>query len=264
VAYTSSIGTTFLVYTSTLQSTLNSTFTITQYPFYFNSSFLSSYTSSIPLTLTTSTLNFISSLISSIAVTTFPYYFNSSLISTYTSSISESILSTPINTLSNFTSSGVLANSQLIDFVSTGLNQVYPGNIITPNLWLGDGITRYINTGNYRVYLDFHYSLYLSTSFDNFTWINTLGSLNTLDNPLFTFGNKGSSSSSRVGNTIHTQINSRLLFNPRTQQIPANVSNFQLQLILNSTVNAISSLSPYFDIYIPSSNNFKITLYPLV
>jgi len=147
----------------------------------------------------------------------------------------------------------------LVDFISTGNYELYPGNIKT-SFWLGKGVTDIINTGNYKVCVDFDYSLYLSTSYDSFTWVNTIGSLNTLDNPLFTFGNKGSSKLTRVGNSVYTQVNTRLAFN----QIPANVSNFQLQINLNSTINAISSLSPYFDIYIPSNNNLKITLSPQV
>jgi len=138
--------------------------------------------------------------------------------------------------------------------MSTGSNQLQAENIKIPNLWLGNGLTSLINSGNYNVYIDFDYSLYLSTSADSVTWVTTLGSLNALDNPLFIFGNKGSSKLTRIGNTTYTQINTRLAYN----KTPANVSNFQVQLNLSSI------LMPYFDIYVPSSNNFKITLSPLV
>jgi hypothetical protein len=141
---------------------------------------------------------------------------------------------------------------------------VYPGTILTPTLWLGNGITDLINTGNYNVYVNFDYSLYLSTSYDTFTWVTTQGSLNALGNPLFTYGNKGSLNTTRIGNYTYTQINANLLFNPNPLQMPANVSNFQLQINLNSTINATSPIPPYFDIYIPSQNNFVVTLQPLI
>jgi hypothetical protein len=141
---------------------------------------------------------------------------------------------------------------------------VYPGSILTPNLWIGTGLTNLINTGNYNVYVKFDYSLYLSTSYDTFTFVDTLGSLNDLGNPLFTYGNKGSLTTTRVGNNTYTQINANLLFNPNPLQMPANISNFQIQINLNSTINATSNLPPYFDIYIPSENNFVITLCPLI
>jgi hypothetical protein len=149
-----------------------------------------------------------------------------------------------------------------LDFNATGTGDVYPQNIIGPTLWLENNITDIIKTNNYDVYVDFQYSLYLSTLTDRFTWVDTLGSLNSLDNPLFTYGNKGSISKTRVGNDVYTQVNNTLLFNSKTTQMPLTTSNFQIQINLNSTINAISPLSPYFDIYIPGSNNFKITLTP--
>jgi hypothetical protein len=105
--------------------------------------------------------------------------------------------------------------------------------------------------------------LYLSTSYDKFTFVNTQGSLNALGNPLFTYGNKGTQNSTRVGNYIYTNINANLLFNPNSSQMPANISNFQLQINLNSTTNSTSTTPPYFDIYIPSQNNFVVTLQSL-
>jgi hypothetical protein len=263
IPYTSSINTTNLINFSTLVSTLISSYTINTYPFYFNSSFVSSYTSSIPLTIVSSNSTFLSTSVSSVSVITFPYIFNSSLVSSYTSSVGLTIISTLTNALSSFISTGVLANSYYSDFINSGIGFEYPGTILTQNLWLGTGLTNLINTGNYNVYVNFDYSLYLSTTYDNFTWVNTQGSLNALGNPLFTFGNKGSSNTMRVGNSSYTQVNANLLFNPNPSQMPANISNFQLQIILNSSINATSILPPYYNIYIPAQNNFVVTLQPL-
>jgi hypothetical protein len=225
---------------------------------------VSSYTSSIPLTLITSNYILPSTAISSISVVTFPYLFNSSLISSYNLSFPSSIVSTPIISLSTFISTGALASSLPQDFITASISgNQYPGKILTPNLWLGQDLTNIINTRNYNVYINFKYSLYLSTSYDTYTWVTTQGSLNTLDNQLFSFGNKGSLTTTRVGSYTYTDINTTLLFNPNLYQMPANVSNFQIQLILNSSINSSSSVPPYFDIYIPAQNNFTVTLSPL-
>lgn len=138
------------------------------------------------------------------------------------------------------------------DFISTGF-----GQIMTPIIPLGDSLSQLINSQRFNVYVDFQYSLYLSTSADTFTWVNTLGSLNTLDDPSFTYGNKGSSKISRVGNNVYTTLNTTLLFIPNSLQMPAKITNFQLQ------INTTSSNEPYFDIYIPTNNNFKFTLTPI-
>jgi hypothetical protein len=151
---------------------------------------------------------------------------------------------------------------QNVDFMSTGFNNAYSGKILTPIIPLGEKLSHLINSHRFNVHVDFQYSLYLSTPTSNFTWINTLGSLNTLDDPILLFGNKGSSNITRVGNNTYTTLNTSLVFSPTVTQMPANISNFQLQINLNSTINAISPLSPYFDIYIPGSINFKITLTP--
>lgn len=189
-------------------------------------------------------------------------------INTTVSTIQGRTLSSITSLASNINFIGKLYTStieypQNIDFISTGSNQTYPGQILTPFITLGSTISQLINSQRFNVYVDFQYSLYLSTPSDNFTFVNTLGSLNTLDDPVLLFGNKGSSNISRVGNNVYTTLNTSLLFSPTVTQMPANISNFQLQINLNSTLNASSSTSPYFDIYIPNKNNFKFTLMPI-
>jgi len=149
------------------------------------------------------------------------------------------------------------------DFSLTGNNQLYTIKITAPTIDLGSTFSQLINTNKFNLYVDFYYSLFLSTSRDNFTWVNTLGSLNTLDDPELLYGNKGSYNTTRVGNNAYTTIRSSLLFNPIQTQMPANITNFQLQLELVSTINARSRIGPYFDIYIPAKNNFKFTLVPI-
>lgn len=199
----------------------------------------------------------------------------STILTTVSTNITNTVSSIQARTLSSLTllSSNInfigkiytstLHYTQNVDFTSTGSNQTYPGQILTPIIPLGNTLSQLINSQRFNVYVDFHYSLYLSTSTDNFTWVNTLGSLNNLDPPSFTFGNKGSSSATRVGNNVYTQVNNTLVFNPTPLQMPINISTFNLQINLNSTINATSSNAPYFDIYIPTTNNFKFTLVPV-
>jgi len=180
-------------------------------------------------------------------------------------STTQSQISTITNQLNNLNQS-FISTIPTTDLFSTytGTSETYPGNIQLNSFSLG-GLSSIINTGKYTLTVDFQYSLYLNTPNDLFTWVTTLGSLNTLDDPSLVYGNKGSQLTTRVGNNVYSQINNNLIFNPSYNQMPLNVSNFNLQLLLNSSINIspTTNMAPNFDIYVQGLNNFTFTLTPI-
>jgi len=184
--------------------------------------------------------------VSSQTVTNYPFYYNSTF------------FSTPF--ISTFISTGVVAPSYSFDFASTGVVQ-YSSNITIPSFWLGANLSQLINSGNYTTYVNLQYSLSLSTNTTSFSWVSTLGVFNQLDDPSYTYGNKGVSFTTRLGNDQYSHINTTLVFNPKySTQIPINISNFHLELYVNSNKSADS---PAYDIFMQGQNNVTFTLVPL-
>ena len=221
------------VLTKTFNSTLTSTVTAINNSIEFIGK---TYISTIPLV----------QWVSSQTITNYPYYYNSTFFSSLVSS---------------FVSTGVLASSYIFDFASTGKLQ-YGSTITTPSFWLGSNLSGLINSVMYTTYVNFEYSLSVSTN-TTFSWVSTLGIFNQLDDPSYIYGNKGVSFTTRIGNSQYSHINTTLLFNPQTPgyntEIPINVSNFHLELYINSNTTA----SPAFDMYMQGQNNIIFTLVPL-
>lgn len=139
----------------------------------------------------------------------------------------------------------------------TGSNQNYPGVIITPPISVG-GLSPIINTSKYNVYVDIEYSLNLNTSNDLYTWVSTVGVFNMLDNPIYIDGNKGTTTTTRVGNNTYANIKTSLLFSPEITQIPENVSSFHFELYLRSSIYCTANTSPKFDIYVKDDLRFTL------
>ena len=172
--------------------------------------------------------------VSSQTITNYPFYSNSSIVSSYT-----------------------------FDFVSSG-TVGYSSSITTNSFWLGSGLSDLINTRKYNIYVDLQYSLYVSTNITPYVWVSTLGVFNELEEPSYTYGNKGVSFTTRLGNNQYSHITTSLLFVPESigynTKIPINVSNFHLELFLNSKT---PSSAPAFDMFMPGQNNITFTLVPL-
>lgn len=266
--------------------------TVTNYPFYYNSTFiissLNSY-SSIVYSDTSNVYNnlntfFTSSYVTSNLNSTFLFdfitsssntkistiitsTFISSFISTFVfSTFNTTLISSVVNIeylstlFSSFVSTGVAAPSYSFDFASTGIVE-YSSSINTPSLWLGSNLSKLINSGNYTTYVNLQYSLSLSTNTTSFSWVSTLGVFNQLDDPSYTYGNKGVSFTTRLGNDQYSHINTTLVFNPKySTHIPINISNFHLDLYVNSNNTAVA---PAYDLFIPGENNVTFTLVPL-
>jgi len=244
--------------------------TITDYPFYYPSSFTTTYIQPYTSTVYSNTSNVINDLdtyftpnyISTNLNSTFIFNFvstpnvstlisttltgNYSSIQTFMSSFifstfNTTLVSSFVNILftstvtSNFVSTGVLAKSYPYDFISRGLLP-YSSNSMTSNIWLGDGLSNLINSRQYTVYVDTQYSAYISTS-TTFSWISTIGVFNSLDDPSYIYGNKGVTFTTRLGNNQYSHIHKSIPFNPLAiGQIPSATSNFHLELSLQSSI----------------------------
>jgi len=278
--------------------------TVTDYPFYYPSTYTSTYTNNYMSTIYSTTSNVINDLttyftptfvstntnstfilncistpnvstfISTILSGTFSSIqtFSSSFISSFLfSTFGENLVSSFVDiqfastSISDFISTGVLATSYPYDFASTCLIS-YSSTIATSNIWLGEGLSKLINSGKYNVYVDAQVSAYISTT-TAFTWISTLGVFNVLDDPSYTYGNKGVPFTTRLGNNQYSHLYTSIEFNPepvgQRTQIPANASNFHLEFYLHSSITT-QDPSPYMDVLVQGQKNITFTLVPIV
>jgi hypothetical protein len=238
----------------------------TTYPFYYDSVFqntISTIPSSIQVSYTSTLLSTIYPRPVSLYPSSIPIYPNSFL-SSYTTSFLSTI---PyfISTSASFgpiVSTGVLAASYPFDFISSysGTSATYPLCIQSSNLWLDPTLSQYINSGSYNVQITFQYSLWLSSPTSSYSWVNTTGYFGMGQ------GLTGQTCTTRVGDRTYSQITNTFLYTPEPngQQtlIGANTSNFTISVCI-STINTLNTTAPSFDIYIPGTNNFTITLIPI-
>lgn len=226
---------------------------------------------------------------------TYPYYYPSTFpctVSTFISTIdtppfTETFVSTSTtdpNGFGPFTSTGRLAQSYPFNFVSTN-NEIIPINpdespdtscrIQTSNLWIGEGMTDLINSKKYNVFVNQHYSLYVSTvtSTPPSTWISTSGLL--ASDQSFSEFITGRTANTRIQNLQYVEVTNTLMFKPETfasqREMGIPVSYYNLNIFLQSTVYSYNSggpqtsnVTPAFDIYIPGENNFTFTLVPVL
>ncbi len=160
------------------------------------------------------------------------------------------------------------------DFISsysTGL-LTYPVNIQTPSVWLGEGMTRLINSKQYNVFVDSQYSLFLSTPTDRFTWVSTIGLFSNSTQGSYGLLNQGRVVTTRVGNEQYLDIHSKMMYMPQPAgtetQLIQNISSFYLDIYLRSSIFNTTFIGapncPAYDIYIPGDNNLTFTLVPAV
>jgi hypothetical protein len=148
----------------------------------------------------------------------------------------------------------------------------YPLQISTPSVWLGDGLTRLINSKEYNVFVDSQYSLFLSSGTDRYTWVSTIGLFSNATTLGFGPNNQGRMVTSRLGNNQFIDIHSKMMYMPQPagteNQILQNTSSFYLDIYLVSSIfnsNVVGAPTcPAYDIYIPGENNLTFTLVPAV
>ncbi len=153
--------------------------------------------------------------------------------------------------------------AETYDFTSTFTSITTPPlTIFTPQIWLGEGMTRLINSKQYNVFVDCQYSLEVrDASADAYKYISTLGKFtNSFNTP-----SKGRVQTTRLGNNQYMDIHSKLMFAPEDDpvgQIVSQASSFTMEIRIPGTPT-IGDFSN-FDLYIPGNNNFTFTLVPAV
>jgi hypothetical protein len=116
-----------------------------------------------------------------------------------------------------------------------------------------------IQTGKYNVFIEFQYNIWLSTPFDTFTNISTIGYI----------GDEGIDTNppnvqTRVGNLQFQTIRQELMFAPGTLcNFGGTTSNFKFDLTFQSTSGATGTKFPAYDIFIPGNNNYTFTFMPI-
>lgn len=137
-----------------------------------------------------------------------------------------------------------------------------PFTISTPQIWLGEGMTRLINSKQYNVFVDCQYSLKVNDqSADAYKYISTIGKFTNF----FNDSTDGRIQVTRLGQNQYMDIHSKLMFSPEpdpTSQIVAQASSFTMEIRIPGTPT-IATFSN-FDLYIPGNNNFTFTLVPAV
>lgn len=249
--------------------------TITTYPFThlstiqpYNWSTMSTIQSTIPYQFTSSGLfGFITS---NVYPSCAPYSLFSTipiLVSTFGSTLVSSISSNYVSTLPSVISS-VVVPSEIFDFKSTIRATNYADlKIVFSNVWLTPELTAVVESGRYDVFVDYQYSMYISTNLDSMTWVSTLGRFSypySLTNPN---GYTGVNTVTRAGNLQYSEIHVKQMFSP----LPSNVtiltsaganSNFYPTVLLQSSIHATGSGEIFVDIFSPGANNYTFTLVP--
>jgi hypothetical protein len=265
--YTSTSG---FLDTSTVITILNSSITSTV-------SFLGkTYMSTIPYT------NWIDTTSSGIFIQTYPFNYLSTFpctISTFISTFPNPVgQSTFTSTSSNFGpyQSSLIASEFHFDFISSfsGSNFNSPISIETSNLWLGQNLTAAINSKQYNVFVDYHYSIYTKFPAPSIStmWTSTVAFFGENN-----INNVGRTSVTRIGNNQCMDVVNRFIYKPQTindnpKELGTNASNYRTNIVVQNmntsnmieTYSTISTLTSAFDIYIPGQNNFTFTLVPVL
>jgi hypothetical protein len=194
-------------------------------------------------------------------------------LSTFGSTLVSSFSSNFVSTLPSVISS-VLARSETFNFTSTFSTTNYAAlNIPFSNVWLGDDMRDLIGTQRYNVFVDYQYSIYVSTSRDPVTWVSTFGRFcfnTTYSNPS-AYSNYPVTTT-RVGDRQYSEVHVRQMITPGGNSALISVfpletsnianSNFYGTVLLQSSINATGPGEIFVDIFSPGANNYTFTLVP--
>ena len=191
------------------------------------------------------------------------------LASTFTSTTISSITSNFVSTLPSVISS-VTVPSEIFNFTSTFSTTTYASlNIPFSNVWLGEDMRDLLATGRYNVFVDYQYSIYVSTNRDPISWVSTFGRFSyplTYVNP--SSYNDFPNTASRIGDTQYSEIHVKQMFTPGTSAdtkvlVPGiGNSNFYATIALQSSIHATGGGEIFVDIFSPGANNYTFTLVP--
>ena len=151
--------------------------------------------------------------------------------------------------------------AQTYDFTSTFTGATTtPLTISTPQVWLGEGMTRLINSKQYNVFVDSQYSLQIKyTEANPYEWVSTIGKFTNF----FNTTTVGRSQTTRLGPNQFIDIHTKLMFSPEEDppsQIVTAASSFTFQIRLDSPSVTLTN----FDLFVPGNNNLTFTLVPAV
>jgi hypothetical protein len=189
------------------------------------------------------------------------------LASTFTSTTVSSITSNFVSTLPSVVST-IVVPSETFDFRSTIQTSNYSDlQIVFSNVWLTPEIRTFVESGRYDVFVDYQYSIYVSTNLDSMTWVSTLGRFGyptTVTNP----GDyRGVNTATRIGNLQYSEIHVKQMFSPEPTGVTiinaeGTNTNFYPTVLLQSSIHATGTGEIFVDIFSPGANNYTFTLVP--
>jgi hypothetical protein len=243
-------------------------------PFTFQSSFpsllsnvTSSFQSTIPFTLLSTGL--FGYTASNIYPSCSPYTLFSTipvLTSTFSVSNVSTLQSNFISTIPGPLLSSVNAPGSIVDFQSTLRASNFPYTLNLPPVWLGGQMQNLLDTRQYNAFVDCQYSLYISTNTSFPYWVSSVGAFALNNTPLGLNGYVGRTTTTRTGQLQMSEIHAKQMFvpEPTYSQVAVNNSNYNMNIVLTSSIASIGSGDLYVDVFVPGENNFTFTLVPRV
>jgi hypothetical protein len=255
------------------------------FPYTYLSTF-TPFTSTI-LSTAVSTINFISSYTANFGAVTsnffqpcgtttncYNYTFQSS-IPIYTSTIQSSLISTIgsnfVSTINDSTLSTLFARAEPFDFISSFSNIDYTDSFIQfSNVWLGEGLQQLIDGKGYDVFVDSQYSLYISTNYEPFTWVSSVGAFGLGNKVLFSGSPeyKGRTTTTRAGYNQYSEIYTNQMFKPESSGQETELASFNSNYYMNAYFKSTSVVTETGrisgSIFAPGENNFTFTLVPVL
>jgi hypothetical protein len=93
-----------------------------------------------------------------------------------------------------------------------------------------------------------------------------VGAFSLGDRSLGQNGYVGRTTTTRAGQLQMSEIYTKQMFTPETtySQIAVRNSNYNMNIVLRSTIDSVGSGDLYVDVFVPGENNFTFTLVPRV
>jgi hypothetical protein len=123
-----------------------------------------------------------------------------------------------------------------------------------------------LNTRQYNAFVECQYSLYISTNTSYPYWVSSVGAFSLDNRSLGQNGYVGRTTTTRSGQLQMQEIYTKQMFVPDDtySQIARFNSNYNMNVVLKSTINSVGSGELFVDIFVPGENNFTFTLVPRV
>lgn len=188
------------------------------------------------------------------------------LTSTFSASQVSTLQSNFISTIRGPVISSVNAPGSIVDFQSTLRISNFPETIKIAPVWLGGQMQDILDTRQYNAFVECQYSLYISTNTSLPYWVSSVGAFALDDRALGQNGYVGRTTTTRSGQLQMQEIYTKQMFTPEPtfSQIARFNSNYNMNIVLRSTIHSVDSGELYVDLFVPGENNFTFTLVPRV